>query len=327
MMSLAQQRFTAPVEALNVILSKGRYHKDKGMSFYNNKARDVLFRLEALCRIYRTIGDKKFFDKWYKEFKQLEDLLGDMDHNEALWNEFSNYKELKTAAQSNHLEKFTVATTKLTETLQSQGWLNGVKMKSFDDGLNAQNWLTEEEDRIAYGNAICEEFDKVVDKYRNGELNMDHLEEGIHEFRRRLRWISIYAQVSNGLVQLKQVPTVPGSLAKYCTGEIVKSPFNVLPKPAKGQKTLNIQSHYFYALSWLIRHLSELKDTGLRNEAFQLLCKEARVKDKKVMQRFAETCVFDPADISTFAENVVDDFIYTDIIPERICRDIMRSVQ
>ncbi len=325
--TLAHKRFLPPIAALNAILSAVSNQKDTGLAFYNKKARDILFQLEGLCRVYRSVQDKKFFERWYKEFKFMEDLLGRMDYHESLWNEFSTFKELKKQAEKNFLENFKHESQQVSDKLHSDGWLSGAKMKSFEDDLTMLKWKTDDQDVIAFGNAMCNEFDKLVDKYRNGELDMDHLESGLHEFRRKLRWISIYAQISNGLVQLKSITTVPAGLVKYCTGEIVKSPFNVLTKPTKGQKTVVIQSHYFYAMSWLIRYLSELKDTGLSNEAFLKLCSDARIKDRKLIQKFTDSCKFDPSDVSTLAEAAIDDFIYADIIPERICRDIMRSLQ
>ncbi len=325
--TLAHKRFLLPIATLNTMLSAANKQKDSGMDFYTKKGRDVLFQLEALCRLYRSVHDKKFFDRWYKEFKSLEDHLGSMDNHQALGNEFSAFPELKKLAEKNFLENFKREANDLSEKLLEEGWLDGSKMKIFELELTKLKWKSDDQDAIDYGNAMCDEFDKLIEKYRNGELDMDNLESGLHEFRRKLRWISIYAQVSGGLVQLKSIATVPAELVKYCTGEIVKSPFNVLPKSAKGQKTIFVQSHYFYALSWLIRYLSELKDTGLSNEAFLKLCSEARIKDKKLALKFSNSCMFDPADVSTLAETAIDDFIYRDFIPERICRDIMRSLQ
>ena len=76
MTTLAHQRFLKPIQQLNTILAKAKSHKDKALGLYQGNARDVLFRLEALCRIYRRSGDKKFFSYWYAGCRHQRHLLG-----------------------------------------------------------------------------------------------------------------------------------------------------------------------------------------------------------------------------------------------------------
>lgn len=324
--AFALQRFVKPLNELNALLEKGRYQKDKAIGLYNNDGRTLVFRLEALCRIYREIHDKKFFKEWYRKFKVLEDALGNMDYNESMYKEFSKYKELKTASEENFKAHFDESAVYLSNMLKSDGWSSGECMREFVDGLNSLDWLDAEEDRAAYANVICDELDKLVIKYGNGEINPYELEEGLHEFRRRIRWVSIYAQVSDGLIQLTPVKNIPNDIHKYCTEAIISSPFNTLPKTQKNQHTLNIQSHYFYAMSWLIQYLGDLKDVGIRYECFKELTKQAGIRNIQVNKQFLATCEVVPTDIPSLAEAAIDEFIYRDFIPERICRDLMRSL-
>lgn len=325
MTSFAHQRFLIPLAALQDLLSKVKKQKDPGIAFYQGRARDILFRLEGLCRIYREIQDEKFFDTWYKEFKSLEDALGSMDHNEAMWKEFDGYKELKKASAKLFQERFIEESSFLTDVLKNNGWLSGEKLMSFSSALESMVWKDEEGDVIGYGNAMNQELSKVVKKYRKGELDISNLESGLHEFRRRLRWVSIYASAANGLVQVRVIKLIPQEIKKYCTKDIVTSPFNVMVKPAKDQKTIEIQSPHFFALSWLIQNLSQLKDTGIRNIAFNELVITAAVKDKNLRQKFLKTCKFNPDDVCALAEQTIDEFIYRDLIPDRVGRDIKRS--
>ena len=322
----ALQRFVTPLNQLNALLEKGRYQKDKAVGLYNNDGRTLVFRLEALCRIYRDIHDKKFFKEWYRKFKVLEDALGNMDYNESMHKEFSAYKELKKVSEENFKAHLDESAVYVTNMLKNDGWLSGDAIREFVDGLNSLDWLDAEEDRVAYANVICDELDKLVIKYGNGEINPHELEEGLHEFRRRLRWVSIYAQVSDGLVQITPVKNVPNDVLKYCTDDIISSPFNALPKAQKNQHTLTIQSHYFYAMSWLIQYTGELKDIGQRYEAFKELTKQAGLRNVNVNKQFLASCKHAPTDISSLAEAAIDEFIYRDFIPERICRDFMRSI-
>ncbi len=321
----AQTRFLKPAQALNEILAKGKSQKDKSTWFYKSDARDILFRLEALCRIYRKMHDKKFFDYWYKEFKHMEDLLGRMDHYDEMHAEFSTYKEFKKSADAIFLKRYKEISDFLAGALLNDGWLNGEKMEAFTNGLNDVNWSDDDEDMLDFGDTMCNEMDKLTDKYANGELDPFKLEAGMHEFRRRLRWVSIYAQAANGMVQLRPIKNIPANLAKYCPKEITSSPFNVFDKAAKGQETIIIQSTHFYALSWLILRLSRLKDIGVRYDSFNEMMRASGSKDAKVIAKFKATCEYDPDQIATLIESDIDDFIYKDFISERICRDIMRS--
>ena len=325
MTSSAMQRFVAPLNQLNEILQQGRNQRDKGAAFYKNHGRDVLYKLEALSRVYKNISDKKFFEKWNKHFKSLEDALGLMDYNDAMNNEFSGYKELKKSAEKKFGVGFQEASLAVSIMLKEEGWISGERTDEFVSGLNEVHFKDGDVDRVAFANVVTDEMDKLVMKYGNGEIDPYDLEGGLHEFRRRLRWVSIYAQVSNGLFQLRPIGKIPADLHKYCTREVVSSPFNKLPKPSKGTDPVVIQAHYFYALSWLIQYLGDMKDVGLRYAAF-LELDASEGKNAALTKKFIATCVADPKDVATLAESAIDDFIYRDFIPERICRDIMRSI-
>jgi hypothetical protein len=325
-MTPAIERFSIHVNALNGILAKTKFQKDKGKHFYKNKARDILFRLEALCRVYREIQDKKIFDAWYKRFKMMEDVLGVLDYHESLNNEFSTYKELKKTSEKIYLEKFEEEAQYLSEILKEEGWQDGRLLGEFSSFLAAAEWKSEEEDAAAFGLVMSNEIDKVVSKYREGELNPYKLEEGVHEFRRRIRWVSIYAAASNGLVQLRSNPALEKQFSSYCTAEVMSSPFNVMPKQKGLRHSLVIQSANFYALSWLISELGSIKDDAFRYENFITVSNAAGKTTPELKKKFLLTCNTDPAKFATRSEELMDNFIYRDMIPERIRRDIKRSL-
>lgn len=305
----AENKFIVYVNALSELLAKSRYQKDKAVGLYKNGGRNVIFRLEALCRLYREIHNKKFFDKWYKEFKALEDTLGAMDHHDAMQKEFTGYKPLKKSSDQILTKCFEEEAGFLNDVLKNNGWLNGEALGEFLTGLKKIEWLETEEDSYAYVKAVRKEVKKLDKKYRSGEFDLNLLEEGLHDFRRKIRWISIYASTSNGILQLRQVKEIPKSLEKYCTDDVVKSPFNILTKAAKGQKTIYLSAPHFYALSWLIQHLGDLKDIGLRHETFIELCHVAGVKESTLIAKFEATCDFPPADIAVIAKEAIDHFI------------------
>ncbi len=323
-MSIAQQRFSFYNHQLIELLQVSSRKRDKGIAFYNSGARNILFRLEALCRLYRDVNDKKLFDPWYKEFKALEDTLGAMDHHGAMLKEFGQYKPLKQAADKVLKAQLDNEAGFLDDVLRNNDWLSGEKMKAFTDAMNEHNWKDDEEDTFDYAEGMLNELQKLEEKYRSGEIDLSLLEEGVHEFRRRLRWVSIYAASANGMVQLAPTKIFGEELSKYCTKEVAVSPFNQMIKAPKNANPICIQSHYFYAMSWLINHLGELKDIAIRHENFDALCEESNVKDKKLKEQFILTCNFQPNEITSHAELAVDNFIHADNVMERLQRDLLR---
>jgi galactokinase len=62
---------------------------------------------------------------------------------------------------------------------------------------------------------------------------------------------------------LTENKTAPKQLAKYLTKEIITSPFNKMPDAKDNKYFLLLGKNYFYALSWMIAELGNLKDNGL----------------------------------------------------------------
>jgi hypothetical protein len=323
-MSIAKERLMVYTRELQEILLSAARKREKGQFFYANKGRDILFRLEALTRLYRTIQDKKFFDGWYKEFKALEDTLGALDHGDAMFREFSSYKPLKKSAEKILLSRFNEEMGFLNDTLVNNGWLSGEKLREFESGLESLSWKENEEDLLSFAEGLLTELQKLEEKYRGGELDLYVLEEGLHEFRRRLRWISIYSSAANGAVQLRMVKTMGPEFGKYCIKSVTESPFNMMPRVPKGIRPIEFQSHYFYAMSWLINLLGELKDVGMRYETFKELNAQLPSADRKLKEQFFAACKHHPDQISALAEMAVDTFIYEDHILERLQRDLLR---
>lgn len=321
--------FQPHLKGLSDILSKGRYQKDKGLAFYKSGSRNILFRLEALCRIGKGMVDKKFFGKWYKEFKQLEDILGDVDHTEAMLNEFSLVPQLSALTKTHLQKQLTMELAGLTKLLLENGWYSGEKVKEFSEGLDQVEVLDAKEFRKELQSFLIGEIREVEKTYNDGTIDLSHLEDGLHELRRDLRWISIYAQVLDGWIQLRPVPVVDEQIKTYCTDDITSSPFNHLPKPSNGMDPLYVQSASWYALSWLIDHLGELKDIGLRYHVFNDLVSKAKFKvktDKSTLsKKFIAGCKWHPYELSARSEKALDDFLYRDRIFKKIVRDLKRS--
>jgi len=323
--------FAPHIEALSAILSKVRYQKDKGNYFYKNGARNVLFRLEALCRIGKSIHDKKFFSRWGKEFKKLEDILGEIDHQDAMASEFGAMPLLANQVRSGIEKDLVLRTTELSRILVDDGWMSGEKLDKFTAGLKKQDEVDPKKFRMRVAEFLLDTMAAIEEDYDDGKIDLTHLEAGLHEFRREIRWISIYALVLDGLIQLRPVAVVDSAMKLYTPKNIVESPFNVMPKPHEAYPPLYIQSTSWYALSWLIQHLGDLKDIGLRYHTFMDLSGGAKYKQRtdraSLTKKFLATCDVPPAELSPRAEMAIDHFLYRDWIFNRIARDLRRGLK
>lgn len=250
-------------EQLQTLFTKATKQKDPAMWLYKNGARTPLFMLEALTRIHSKAFDEKLFEKWNSRFKKMEDLFGEMDHYIVLEREFKKNKKVPVEA----LKYFKVNAGKYAEKcnqrLQEKDWLNN-KLDSFESKLTEFSVDYNEEyiDELQF--SIVDEIDAILDFGVKYNYEFTKLEEQVHELRRKLRWLSIYAQALQGLIQLKAPVKKQKTHINYFTKEILKSPFNKLPAKPKNAAIIQFDADSFYALSWLIDELGKLKDNGLR---------------------------------------------------------------
>ena len=316
-------RFQIYTEPLRVLLGNAAASENPALFLYTNKARDILFRLEALARIYQDIHNKKTFSRLNEDFKELEDALGLVDYYDAFAISFSkeNVPPAFLAYFTSGKEK---ALKKLNELLRKEKWLSADgKMNEINESLNKADWLSEKDDSKALAGFFVEEIEKFIRQYEKGKLHFDDIEEGVHEFRRKLRWFSIYPAALNGLIQLKKIPFTDESLRKYMTPEILASPFNVLPPPVYGDNTLYIEDQLFFALSWMISETGKLKDGGLRRIAIKNAMKKMEIaEDKSLEKLISEDATGTEKEICAKAKAIADIFIYKDMVPERMKRNL-----
>lgn len=248
---------------LQTLLTKAAEQKNPALWLFKNNVRTSLFMLEALTRLHSKAFDEKLFNKWNIRFKKLEDLFGEIEQ----------YSELETELKSNKkvskeiLKYFTVNTNnyvvKCNQRLQEKDWFND-KLKSFDYKLSAfdveynQEYLNE----LKYSIKI--EIDSILNFAKKSNYHFTKMEEQVHEMRRKLRWLSIYAIALNGLIQLKKTNKKNNFKINYFTKEILNSPYNKLPLRPKNTALLEFDNDSFFALSWIINEIGTLKDNFIK---------------------------------------------------------------
>ncbi len=278
-------RFDYFLEQLELLLQKASVEENPAWWLYKNNARTPLFMLEALCRIYAVVNGKKPFNKINMRLKALEDALGQIDLYDYFANDFSQQPEIDAHAKEYFYKKTEEHVDSLNAILVDEGWIGTkpVRIKKIREKLKETTWLNDKKEIKAihdfYETAI-EDIHSFYEKYNNGFTD---LEEQVHELRRMVRWLSIYAHALNGIVQLIDTGYSSENSTSYITPAVEKSPYNKLPDAGNNRYVLLLDKTIFLALSGLIDQLGTQKDEGLRI----LLLAEAIQQGRQVTSNLA----------------------------------------
>jgi hypothetical protein len=261
-----QERFEFYLVKLEELLLQSAKEKNPALSLYINGARTPLFMLEGLAKLYGGFQNKKKFIKLKDHFKLLEDTLGAIDYYDSFAKEFvtnpSIPGNITEYVQAQAREK----TQRLNDILIEDKWIgdNASRIKKIRKKISEADWLEPKEELKAIFNfykssiALIKKF-----MFALGD-SFTEIESQVHAIRRKLRWLSIYPQALQGVVQFNSSNVVNENVLKYLTPGIVNSPFNKMPLEGGNLYFLLVEKNYFLALSWIISELGELKDKGLR---------------------------------------------------------------
>jgi len=237
---------------------------------YLNDARTPLFQLQALARIELEIGkDKETAKNWLEEFKSLEDAFGKYDFWYTLLqknNEWESPKEILTVIEQQTQRHLGL----LESTIQHYGWLPRCEverkpMDRFTKDFKKYKWTKESKETKKLLKFFRDEANGLHVKISSGEIDLNLIEDGIHELRRKLRWLGIYSSSLLGKVQHSD-ENEKSSLDHYISEENKLFKFNILPNPSENIETIQFLKGGFYALSILIDGLGKIKDPGLITE-------------------------------------------------------------
>ena len=136
------------------------------------------------------------------------------------------------------------------------------------------------------------------------EFEFTDVELGVHELRRKIRWLSIYPHALQGVVKLQATKPIAPALKKYLTPEVVNSNYNTLPALVNDTEYLGINKANFFALSWLIAELGKIKDVGLALYALQEALQDTTKLNKQAALTKAYTLVTPKTTIAQLLKTV-----------------------
>lgn len=250
-------------DRLQTLLNKASSQKNPTQWLLQNEARTVLFMLEALTRLHDKAFDEKIFRKWHKRFKKLEDAFGEIEYYSWLQSDFKSNKKITKEEVLYFGDRAKKLIEKNDNRLLKKGWFEG-KLNEFTSKLLEFTVVYNKEYLNELKTVIRDEIEDIQIFTLKIDYSFTKFEEEVHELRRKLRWLSIYAQALNGLIQLKRSGKKPKYQQNYFTKEIIQSPYNKLPVKPKSTALLEFDHDSFFALSWMISELGIYKDKGLR---------------------------------------------------------------
>ncbi|MEO5911081.1 MAG: hypothetical protein ABIP95_09355 [Pelobium sp.] len=325
------QRFYSKISSFQKILDQAQKAEHPALEFYQSSARQVLFYLEALARIYKKIYDKKQFKSFQNTFKELEDQLGKIDFYDAYWKEFSSIKDFPSNVLNVIKQHYFNELHQLGEILTKENWLKADgKLKGILENLDAVEWLPLVAETQAIAKVMTGQIEKLETQYNSGKLNFDDIESGVHEFRRKIRWISIGAHALDGLIQLKK-DEYDVFLKGYLTKEVLTNKYNKLPEMKKGIPPIFLSQSAFYALSWLINESGILKDNGLKVVCVEEALKEIGDLKEDEIQKTANSLTnseeISLKDIKERMKFISDHFVFTDRVFDILIKDLKLAIE
>jgi hypothetical protein len=299
------------IDQLIPLLQKAAKQKNAALFLYKQNARTHLFMCEGIARLYNKTFPNKKTEKWYTRFKTLEDQLGSIDYWLALQNQFG--KSLNKETNNLINAQLQASYTALNDYLADKGWYDSKheKLKKFATSLPEIN--AENTNKIAL--ALQKELSKCQAFAKEINYNCTIMENHVHELRRKLRWVSIYAQALSGLVQFYKPKSNPAWFKQYATATILKSPFNKLPSARGFKHTIQVSYPKFIALSFIINQLGVIKDKGLNLHALQNLATLTKAKQDIVKQLLGKNYT-EEKQLLTEANKLLKQFFVTHKVAE-----------
>lgn len=258
--------------------------KDAVSAFYTKNARSSFFMLESIARLNAKAFDDKASQTYLKLFKKFEDQLGIIDYYDVVLQHLQKQKKADADVLGYFERKKIKAFAKLDK------YIRKVELVELLTKSTEALALDDTSDKIeSLQKAYLSEIESINDFVATYKKGFTDMELQVHELRRKLRWLSIYAQAFGGVFVLQDSTQKFAWEKLYVTAEAKKSPYNTLPENKALKNTIALNKTVFYALSTLIKELGALKDEGLTTEGLQKAIRKTKTIKKEDIQALTET--------------------------------------
>jgi hypothetical protein len=328
---VSQRAYTRRLREIVAHLAKAADQPSPALALHRNGARTPLFQLECLARLHRATIDDDDFLPLHTSFKSLEDLLGAVDFADAL------VKRLSEANADSELRAYFVgrraeACFQAERHLESGEWWPEKDqcpeaLEDILETIEESDWPGARKEKKAFAEYFEDCASSMQEKLEAGEYDFTELEAGVHEVRRKVRWLSILPAALDGLfVRPDEAPT-SDPLAKYFTPAVLASPFNSFAPKKDVPDPIVVDSPSFLALSWFIAELGGHKDRGQTADALLTAARDledgpkaAAARVRKVLGDAAPTHKEFAATVEPIAKAFVKDGVLT-----RLAKSVSKS--
>ena len=237
-------------------------------SLADGAMRSDLFRLESLLRLYRHHFDN--LTEHLKQVKTVEDGIGAYMYAVDSVN-FAKERFSKDPSDGSALagleQKRDAAREVLAKLLQ--GSTLGADLRSLKSqaGPSFRGWGTSRNSPF-----VRRELQQMLKKVRDSHYDFTKLEDGIHEFRRQLRWFPMTIDALDGAVMVRDdpagmcpVPALEGLAGSAAARNKYSTPALRFPAP----NACSISRCLLWEVSKTIRDLGRLKDEAQGNIAIE----------------------------------------------------------
>ncbi len=232
--------------------------------------------LEGLARLHAGMQHRKKFTRLKERFKMLEDGIGAIDFYDAAARSLESRRSIPAAIPAYLKAQAREKIQHLNDVLAAEGWSGeaGERSGKIRRKLEEVRWMNEVDETLAIEQVYRDTVSSLEAFVHENGFHFDNMEKDVHELRRKLRWLSIYPAALRGTVQLGARRKPSALLRSYQTPAILQSPYNQMPDPGPYRCFLLLDRNYFYALSWIIDKLGQLKDEGLLIVAVTEACQQ-----------------------------------------------------
>jgi hypothetical protein len=209
-------RFTRQIEPLTLFFQPEQSNAEfesTADALLEDKARNQFFRLESLLRLYkRAFPD---FEKYLAAVKEMEDGIGEysysVDSLKFAEDEFKKENQ-RTAASSSRLadqqkileglrKKKAAARVVFTKLVDRSTLSADLAALRSELDSNLTGWPARRDLEYVNGELV-----RMLKDVKDSRYNFNELEDGIHEFRRQLRWFPMMIDSLDGLILLRDDP-------------------------------------------------------------------------------------------------------------------------